>query len=73
MLAFSICLSPFFSRAKGDKIGIWLSDKDAAESVCRTAEKLKEKLGIENLVLAFEAHEDTMTKTTAAPKATYTC
>lgn len=60
-------------RAKGDKIGVWLSDTSAADSVVRTGERIKEKLGIKNLTLTFEAHEDTMVKTTAmAPaKTTY--
>ena len=37
-------------RTKGDKIGMWLGDSNAGESIITVGKKLKERLNIDALV-----------------------
>jgi len=59
-------------RTKCDKIGMWLGDSNAKESITTVGKRTKERLGIDAQVsLGFEAHEDTMKKSGSTAKNRY--
>jgi len=59
-------------RTKCDKIGMWLGDSTAKESITTVGRRVKERLGIDAQVsLGFEAHEDTMKKSGSTAKNRY--
>ena len=59
-------------RTKCDKIGMWLGDSTAAESIQTVGRRVKERLGIDaHVSLGFEAHEDTMKKSGSTAKNRY--
>ncbi len=43
-------------RTKGDKIGMWLGDSNAGESIITVGKKLKERLNIDALVSHLKKH-----------------
>lgn len=56
-------------RPKGDKIGMWLGDSTASESITTVGRRVKERLGIDpQVTLGFEAHQDTMKKSGSTAK-----
>lgn len=56
-------------RPKGDKIGMWLGDSSASESITTVGRRVKERLGIDpQVTLGFEAHQDTMKKSGSTAK-----
>jgi len=56
-------------RPKGDKIGMWLGDSNASESITTVGRRVKERLGIDpQVTLGFEAHQDTMKKSGSTAK-----
>lgn len=59
-------------RAKGDKIGMWLGDSNAGESILMVGKKFKERLNIDpQTTLGFEAHQDTMKRSGSTAKNRY--
>ena len=40
-------------RPKGDKIGMWLGDSSASESITTVGRRVKERLGIDPQVIFF--------------------
>jgi len=60
-------------RAKGDKIGMWLGDSNAGESILTVGKKFKERLNIDpQTTLGFEAHQDTMKRSGSTAKNRFT-
>ncbi len=60
-------------RTRGDKIGVWLGNAKAANSVLDVGRCLKSRLGLGATVpLGFEVHEDTMAKSGSTAKSRYT-
>jgi len=59
-------------RTKGDKIGMWLGDSNASESIITVGKKFKERLNIDpQTALGFEAHQDTMRRSGSTAKNRY--
>lgn len=59
-------------RPKGDKIGMWLGNSTAGDSIINIGKKVKERLMIDaNVVLGFEAHHDTMKKSGSTARNRY--
>jgi len=59
-------------RTKGDKIGVWLGDSNASESIITVGKKFKERLNIDpQTALGFEAHQDTMRRSGSTAKNRY--
>jgi len=59
-------------RAKGDKIGMWLGDSNAGDSILMVGKKFKERLNIDpQTTLGFEAHQDTMKRSGSTAKNRY--
>ncbi|CAH3031069.1 eukaryotic translation initiation factor 4E isoform X2 [Pocillopora verrucosa] len=69
----NVCGAVVQIRQKGDKLAIWTgnaSDQDANLSIGR---KFKERLSLPaKLVIGYQAHEDTMTKTGSVTKSMFT-
>uniref|UniRef100_A0A671RKH1 Eukaryotic translation initiation factor 4E family member 1B n=1 Tax=Sinocyclocheilus anshuiensis TaxID=1608454 RepID=A0A671RKH1_9TELE len=64
-----ICGSVINIRAKGDKIAIWTSNAENCETVTYIGLKYKESLGLpQKLVIGYQAHADTATKSNSITK-----
>lgn len=64
-----ICGSVINIRAKGDKIAIWTSNAENCETVTYIGQKYKESLGLpQKLVIGYQAHADTATKSNSITK-----
>uniref|UniRef100_A0A673MZ58 Eukaryotic translation initiation factor 4E-1B-like n=1 Tax=Sinocyclocheilus rhinocerous TaxID=307959 RepID=A0A673MZ58_9TELE len=64
-----ICGSVINIRAKGDKIAIWTSNAENCETVTYIGKKYKESLGLpQKLVIGYQAHADTATKSNSITK-----
>lgn len=61
-------------RNRGDKISMWLCETKPQESVVKIGQTLKRRLGIDDkqVLLGFEAHNDTINKTGSTAKSKYT-
>ncbi len=60
-------------RNRGDKIGVWLGNAKMASSIMAIGRALKDRMGLGNqVVLGFEAHEDTMHKSGSTAKNRFT-
>ena len=60
-------------RNRGDKIGVWLGNSKAGQSITEVGRCLKGRLGLgQNVPLGFEVHEDTMAKSGSTAKSRYT-
>jgi hypothetical protein len=59
-------------RPKADRIGLWISDSEPAESVVTIGKMLKTRLRLEpQNQLNFEGHEDTRQKSGSTAKSRY--
>ncbi|XP_016382739.1 eukaryotic translation initiation factor 4E-1B isoform X1 [Sinocyclocheilus rhinocerous] len=64
-----VCGSVINIRAKGDKIAIWTSNAENCETVTHIGKKYKESLGLpQKLVIGYQAHADTATKSNSITK-----
>ncbi|XP_028838855.1 eukaryotic translation initiation factor 4E-1B [Denticeps clupeoides] len=69
--AFSrdVCGAVINVRAKGDKIAIWTTNTENGEAVTYIGRKYKEELGLPaKLVIGYQAHADTATKSNSLTK-----
>ncbi|KYN36548.1 Eukaryotic translation initiation factor 4E [Trachymyrmex septentrionalis] len=68
-----ICGAVVNVRPKGDKLGVWTSNADCADSVMEIGRKLKERLRITSkTTMGYQVHKDTMVKAGSQTKNTYT-
>lgn len=68
-----VCGAVVNVRPKGDKLGIWTSNADCADSVMEIGRKLKERLRITSkTTMGYQVHKDTMIKAGSQTKNTYT-
>ncbi|KAI4880065.1 hypothetical protein NFI96_013370 [Prochilodus magdalenae] len=64
-----VCGAVINVRAKGDKIAIWTTNTENAEAVTYIGQKYKETLGLPaKLVIGYQAHADTATKSNSITK-----
>ncbi|XP_070991082.1 eukaryotic translation initiation factor 4E-1B isoform X2 [Oncorhynchus clarkii lewisi] len=64
-----VCGAVINVRAKGDKIAIWTTDTENGEAVTYIGRKYKEGLGLPpKLVIGYQAHADTATKSNSITK-----
>uniref|UniRef100_A0A3B1KHZ4 Eukaryotic translation initiation factor 4E family member 1B n=1 Tax=Astyanax mexicanus TaxID=7994 RepID=A0A3B1KHZ4_ASTMX len=64
-----VCGSVINVRAKGDKIAVWTTNTENAEAVTHIGRKYKEILGLPSkLVIGYQAHADTATKSNSITK-----
>ncbi|XP_069507578.1 eukaryotic translation initiation factor 4E type 1B isoform X2 [Ambystoma mexicanum] len=67
-----ICGAVINIRAKGDKIAIWTKETDNKEAVTHIGRVYKERLGFSSkVVIGYQAHADTATKSTSIAKAKF--
>ncbi|KAF5909543.1 extracellular calcium-sensing receptor, partial [Clarias magur] len=67
-----VCGAVINVRAKGDKIAIWTTNTENAEAVTCIGRKYKESLGLPvKLVIGYQAHADTATKSNSITKNKY--
>ncbi|XP_020300549.1 eukaryotic translation initiation factor 4E-like isoform X1 [Pseudomyrmex gracilis] len=68
-----VCGAVVNVRPKGDKLGVWTSNAESADSVMEIGRKLKERLKITSkTTMGYQVHKDTMVKTGSQTKNTYT-
>ncbi|KAL6267108.1 eukaryotic translation initiation factor 4E-like [Pogonomyrmex barbatus] len=68
-----VCGAVVNVRTKGDKLGVWTSNADCADSVMEIGRKLKERLRITSkTTMGYQVHRDTMVKAGSQTKNTYT-
>lgn len=68
-----VCGAVVNVRPKGDKLGIWTSNADSADSVMEIGRKLKERLRITSkTTMGYQVHKDTMIKAGSQTRNTYT-
>ncbi|XP_053474472.1 eukaryotic translation initiation factor 4E-1B isoform X5 [Ictalurus furcatus] len=64
-----VCGAVINIRAKGDKIAVWTTNTENAEAVTYIGRKYKESLGLPvKLVIGYQAHADTATKSNSIAK-----
>ncbi|MBN3279868.1 IF4E factor, partial [Polyodon spathula] len=64
-----VCGAVINVRAKGDKIAVWTTDTENREAVTYIGRRYKEGLGLPaKIVIGYQAHADTATKSTSLGK-----
>ncbi|KAM7451678.1 translation initiation factoreIF4E [Porites harrisoni] len=68
----SVCGAVVQIRTKGDKLAIWTSNASDQDTNLSIGRKFKERLGLpRKLVIGYQAHEDTMSKTGSTTKSVF--
>jgi len=59
-------------RGKGDKVAIWMSRATMGEAVLDVGHRIKQRLGIKEIPIHFENHQDTKNKLGSRGKSAFT-